>query len=326
MKIGIIGLGKIAKRVAKGVQYAHNAELYAVASRNLENANEFKENFGANVAYGSYEELLSDDNVELVYICTPNVLHKEHIMLCLKYRKHVLCEKPFVSNQEQLQECFSYAKQQGCFLMEAEKTLFTPLNQKLKKMVEEGVIGKLRYIEAGYCTKMDVKEYPKDSWLFRKEDGGSFYDVGVYPICYANLFANASLAHVEVMKQNSAYAGIDILTQAMLGYENGVMAYVRSSWGVDMINQGYLYGDEGVIITDNFWKSTSAILRKDGKDTRIEVSMESDFTGEIEHAVDCIQQGYLQSPILSQERSEQIMKVLEEMHVCNCVHEEKSVK
>lgn len=326
MNIGIIGLGKIARRVAKGVQAAPNASLYAFASRSQEKANDFKKEFQALKAYGSYEDLLKDSFVDIIYITTPNHLHMEHIMLCLSYKKHVICEKPFVSDQSQIKQCFAYAKQQGCFLMEAEKTLFTPLNQKIKETVEQGVIGTLRYIEAGYCAHMDLCTYEKDSWLFRKEDGGCFYDVGVYPICYANFFANDSLSNIQVMKQNSEYAGIDILTQAMLGYKNGVMAYVRSSWDVPMINQAILYGDEGIIMTDNFWKSTKATLRKNGKDTCIEVSMDSDFTGEIEHAITCVKQGLLQSPILSEKQSIEIMKVLEKMHACNCVMSEKSVK
>ena len=264
-------------------------------------------------------EVMKDEQIELVYICTPNPLHFEHIMLCLSHKKHVLCEKPFVSNHSQLKECFAYAKQQGCFLMEAEKTVFTPLNRKLKEMVEEGAIGKLRYIEAGYCAHMDIEKQDPSSWLFHKEDGGCFYDVGVYPICYANYFAGSDIQQIQVMKHVHKGVGIDTFTQAMLKYDNEVMAYVRSSWDLRTINQGYLYGEDGVIITNNFWKNTKAILRKDGVDQTIEVEMHSDFTGEIEHACDCVTQGLLQSPILSQKHSEQIMNVLEEIHSDDCV-------
>lgn len=325
MNIGILGLGKIAVRAANGVVHASNATLYAVASRDKQKAEAFCERSGACVSYGSYEEMLQDEQVELVYICTPNHLHYDHIMLCLKHGKHVICEKPMVLKRIQLEKCFAYAKQQNCFLMEAEKTLFTPLNQKLKRLVEEGAIGKLQYIEAGYCAHMELDQLPSDSWLFRKDESGSFVDVGVYPICYANFFAEAALSQVQVMKK-CIPAGIDVLTQGMLGYENGVMAYVRSSWSTRMENVGYLYGDQGMIKTENFWKNTKAVLIADGKETILEVEMESDFTGEIEHAVSCIQQGLLESPVLSERKSSEILKVLEEMQTCNCVSEEKSVK
>lgn len=317
MKIGILGLGNIATRVAKGVTFAKNATLYAVASRDVEKAREFQQRVGAMFCYGSYEELLQDEQVELVYICTPNFLHYEHIMLCLQHNKHVICEKPMVLKREQLMECFAYAKEQGCFLMEAEKTLFTPLNRKLKQMVEDGAIGTLQYIEAGYCAHMKFDQIPKDSWLFRKEDSGSFVDVGVYPICYANYFANATLSQIQIMKK-CMQNGVDIFTQGMLRYETGAMAYVRSSWSTSMENFGYLYGDQGMIKTENFWKGTKASYIKDGIEEIIEVEMDSDFTGEIEHAVSCIQQGLLESPVLSSKQSEQILLVLEEMMKCDC--------
>ena len=147
IRVGIMGLGQIAHRVAKGICYAENAELYAVGSRSLEKAGEFQRLYGAQKIYDSYERLLQDPQVEMVYICTPNHLHFEHIQNALRHGKHVLCEKPLVANAEQLKECFELARSSNLFLMEAEKTLFTPLNRKLKQLVKEGVIGQLRYVE-----------------------------------------------------------------------------------------------------------------------------------------------------------------------------------
>ena len=115
MNIGILGLGKISKRVANGIIHAKDGVLYGVASRNIEKAEAFQKECHAIKAYGSYEDLCLDDAIELIYICTPNHLHKEHIMLCLKHHKHVICEKPMLTNREDLKECFDYAKQQHCF-------------------------------------------------------------------------------------------------------------------------------------------------------------------------------------------------------------------
>lgn len=318
MKLGIIGLGHIAHRVAQGIQYAKNAQLYAVASRCADKAETFKNTYGADIAYSDYETMLKDTNVEMVYICTPNMLHKEHIMQALSHHKHVICEKPFVSSMEQLKECFTYARKQNCFLMEAEKTLFTPLNQQLKKMIDDGVIGKIRYIEAGYGADMKFSDDDMQSWLFRKEDGGSFYDVGVYPICYANYFADASLRHVQIMKR-CALTGCDLMAQGMLSYENGVMGYVRSSWNMDFDNRAIIYGERGHIVTENFWKNREAFITCGDETTTIQVEMKSDFTGEIEHAVECAEAGMLQSLILGEKQSEEIMKVLMEMHDSVCV-------
>lgn len=310
--IGIIGLGGIAHRVAKGVKYAKNARLYAVASRNIEKAKDFHMQYESDVYYGDYEALLQDPQVDLVYICTPNHVHAQHIKMCLKYHKHVLCEKPLVSNMKQLEEVFSCAKAAGCFLMEAEKTLFTPLNQKIRSMIQDGVIGELNYIEGSYSYRWDHEAMGDTHWCLSKEDGGSSYDVGVYPICYANYFAGSALCEIQTMKK-TVDEGYDVFAQALLRYENGIVASVRSGWEINMVNKGYLYGDKGVIITENFWKNTEAVFVKDGKETKITAKMYSDFTGEIEHAVDCIEEGLLESPVMSRYASEEIMKVLEEI-------------
>lgn len=311
--IGIIGLGGISHRVAKGVKFSKNAHLYAVASRSEEKAKQFHEQYGSEVYYSDYEELLEDNKVDLVYICTPNKLHYVQILQCLSHKKHVLCEKPLVSDMRQLDEVFTYATAQGCFLMEAEKTLFTPLNKKIRELIEEGRIGTLKHIEGSYSYAFDANGMAADHWCFSKEDGGSAYDVGVYPLCYANWFAGSDIQEIHSIK-NTAALGYDTFAQALLRYENGITASVRSGWEIPMENRGYLYGSQGVIITENFWKNTEAILKtNDGEVMDIRVAMDSDFTGEIEHAVECIERGLLESPVLPYHASKEIMKVLEQI-------------
>lgn len=313
MKIGIIGLGKISKRVAKGIQCAKDAQLYAIASRSLDKAEAMKRELGAQKAYGSYEALCEDPLVEMVYICTPNPLHKEHIMLCLSHHKHVMCEKPMAGNREDLKECFAYAKRQGCFLMEAHKTVCTPLNQKLKRIVEGGAIGRLLYIEAGYCARLQLDQADMAPWCFREEDGGCFYDIGVYPIAYANFFAGMDLKEITVMKE-CAREGYCVQAQGMLKYENNVMALIRSSWKTNILNKAYLYGENGYIVCENFWKNTEAFMIKGEEQTRIHAAMESDFEPEVSHAIFYIQHGLLESPVMGYHQSDQILQVLEEIH------------
>ena len=265
-------------------------------------ARAFQGLYGAKRIHDSYEKLLQDSQVEMVYICTPNHLHFEHIQSALRHGKHVLCEKPLVANAQQLKECFQLARSSNLFLMEAEKTLFTPLNRKLKQLVEEGVIGQLQYVEGSYSYPIDVSEMKEDHWCFSKEAGGSVYDVGVYPICYANWFSNGCITSIQAVKDCAAQ-GYDMFTQALLTYDNGVIASVRSGWKQWMDNRGVLYGSEGSIETENFWKNTRAIVNKNGISTPIEVEMKSDFTGEVEHAAACIEQGLLESPILGERQT-----------------------
>lgn len=316
MKIGIIGLGKISRRVANGIMHAKGATLYAVASRNIDKAKAFQKEVIAEKAYGSYEELYQDEKVEMIYICTPNYLHKEHILLCLKHHKHVICEKPMLASHTDLEECFAYAKKQQCFLMEAHKTIFTPLNQKLKQMIKEGAIGKLSMIDARYCSYLDVENSDIGKWCLREEDGGCLYDIGVYPIAYANYFAQSALVdhHMMIRKAEKGYT---LQAQGMLLYENGVMAHIACSWDCDMENKGFLYGDQGYIVCEKFWKNTEAYLVKEGVTTRFHVEMESDFTGEVEHAIQCVEQGLLESPVLGYAQSKEILDVLEEKQECH---------
>lgn len=307
MNIGILGLGNIAKRVANGIHHANDATLYAVASRDLNKAKAFKNETNAKVAYGNYDDMCKDKNVDIIYICTPNQLHKEHILKCLSYHKHVLCEKPMLINQEDLEECFNYAKKQNCFLMEMHKTLFTPLNLKLKKMIQEGIIGNIQMIDASYCSLVDIHTIPQ--WCLDKTYGGCLNDIGVYPISYCNYFAQSNLSDIQVMKRY-AKDGYVTQTQGMLKYENGIMAHFMTSWDSDNENIGYIYGDKGHIKCYNFWKNTEAFLIKNGKEEKITVSMKSDFTGEIEHAISMIQQNKLQSDLLNEHNSKQIIKVI----------------
>lgn len=312
MNFGIIGLGNIAHRVAKGILASKKAFLYAVASRNMENAENFKEKYGAEKAYGSYEELLSDLQVDIVYICTPNALHFEQIMLCLSYGKHVICEKPMVADETQVRALFAEARKQGCFLMEAEKTMFTPLNVKLKKMVEEGVIGTLRAIRAEYSNKV-LGHIEKDHWVLGENMGGCTYDVGVYPISFSHYFADAGIKELNTQAFGHPEFSCNFGMQADVIYENGVYAFLQSNWFYTPEHKGsaVLVGDLGYIEIPAFWKGTKAYLHRDGTAEEISVEMASDFEGEVTHAAECVEAGLLESPVLGEEMSVRIIKVVE---------------
>ena len=310
--IAILGLGNIANRVAKGVLCSKKSCLYAVASRNIETAKSFADKYNAFNYYGSYEEMLNDSKVDLVYICTPNILHYEQIKLCLSYGKHVICEKPMVKSEEQVRELFALARKQGCFLMEAEKTMFTPLNKKIKEMVEEGVIGKLHTIRAQYCSD-GLDGLSLDHWVLGEEFGGCTYDIGVYPICASHFYADSKMKGFQVEAVKKADFKCDFGMDADIFYENGIYGCVRANWFYQAENKGkaVLVGDKGYFEIPAFWKGNKAYLHKDGTVTEIEVSMESDFEGEITHAIECIEDGYLESPILGEEMSVGIIRVVE---------------
>ena len=314
INIAIVGAGNIARRVIQAIPYTKNSCLYAIVSRNSLKAKSYQEQYGAVCSYSSLPEALTDKNIDLFYLCTPNQVHYAQIKTCLLSGKNVICEKPMVENAAQIKELFELAQAQHCFLMEAEKTVFTPLNTKLLELVKTGAIGKLRAIRADYATRVDESNLSEDHWVFDPQFGGCAYDIGVYPICFANYFAQSDIAKIGVTAavQNGC---TDYFMGADLVYENGVAANISSIWlwhpedghkGV-----AFLGGEKGYIVIYDYWKNNQAVLYADGKREEITVSQESDFTDEIIHASECIENGLLESPVMGQHASLEIMKILE---------------
>ena len=310
---GIMGPGNIANRVAKGILCSEKANLYAVASRNEEHAKAFAEKYAVERAYGSYEAMLEDKNVDIVYICTPNALHYEQILLCLSYGKHVVCEKPLVENEEQVRSVFEEARRCGCFLMEAEKTMFTPLNTTLKEMISQGMIGRLQAIRAEYSYEV-LLEVSDTHWVLDQNMGGCSYDIGVYPISFSHFFAGAKMRELKTQAMRHPNFLCDFGMQADTVYENGIYAFMQSSWFYTPEHKGsaVLAGETGCIEIPAFWKGTKAYLHKEGHVQEISVEMESDFEGEVTHAAECVEKGLLESPILGEEMILEIIRVVEE--------------
>lgn len=142
VKIGIIGTGWIAEKMAITLEGMEGVEAYAVASRQLQTACDFADRWGFTRAYGSYEEMLDDEEVELVYIATPHSYHFEHARMSLLKGKAVLCEKAFTANARQAEELLNLAKEKELFITEAIWTRYMPLSQTINDLVNGGIIGR----------------------------------------------------------------------------------------------------------------------------------------------------------------------------------------
>ena len=156
MRVGIMGAGAIAIQMAKAINGLKDVEAYAIASRSLDKANEFKNKYGFEKAYGSYEELLADDEVKAVYIPLPNQLHYEWVIKAINAGKHVLCEKPITPTVKQAEELYNLAKEKNVLLMEAFAYLHTPYIDGLKKEIDDNRIGKVSYIESAFLTSSHI--------------------------------------------------------------------------------------------------------------------------------------------------------------------------
>lgn len=305
---GILGPGKISHRFIQGMRDVQGAKIVACASRDITRAKSVQEQYGFDKAYGSYEELLQDPTIQAVYIATPPHTHKELILLSLKYRKHVMCEKPFMAKSSDAKECFDTAKQQGCFLMEANKGPFTPIFNQAKTWIDEGLIGQVLYIDASDSYR---SIYPDDHWvLSRKDAGGGMFDVGVYPLAFTVCLMDSPV--VEQKRMALDYKGLcDGFEQMLLRFDNGVMASIRGGLQVQTENKVMIYGEKGYIEAVDFWKCHDIKCVSGNECIESHFDFDSEFTFQIQHVVDCIQAGLIESPIMSSSRTIEMIKIIE---------------
>lgn len=312
IKFGILGLGSISKRVAIGIKNANGCLLVGGASSQLEKAERFQREFQLEKAYGSYDELFMDPSIDAIYVCTPNQTHYDFIKKGLIYKKHILCEKPMVLSIKQLDELFDLAKENNVFLMEAHKTVFTPLNQAIFELIQQGIIGSVKAITAEYSHHV-LGEHPDlKHWVFDSETGGCSADVGVYPIVFANTIANSPILKHHSKKLYIKDVLCDVGIRSQIEYENGIVASIQSDWLHTTKDKGsaLIVGDRGSIQIDAFWKNTQATITTNEGSYVLKKEHVSEFSGQVEHACACIQKGLNESPGFGRSASKNILRVL----------------
>ena len=181
---GYMGAGRIAGWFATGMSVLEDAELYAIASRTLEKAEKFAKEYGFTNAYGSYEEMLLDPKVDIVYVATPVVEHYRCVKMCLEAGKNVLCEKALTVNYAQAEELVNMAREKNLFFMEAAWSKCQPVFLKIKEWISSGLLGEIQSVEARFYTLAG-----EGHRLYKRElAGGALLDLGFYPIMYACAF------------------------------------------------------------------------------------------------------------------------------------------
>lgn len=247
LKVGIIGAGWIAAKMAATLKDSpRGCQCYAVASRSLDKAKAFSEEWDIPVAYGSYEELVSDKDVDLVYVATPHSHHYEHTRLSIEHGKPCLVEKAFTANAREAEELLSFAKEKGVFVTEAIWTRYMPLSMKVREVMESGVIGEPRALTATLCYMMEQKER-----ILRPElCGGALLDLGVYCLNFARMYFGTDIVKT-VTNCHIGPTGMDMHECISLSFADGRMANLQS--GALCLNdrQGIISGTEGYIRVDN---------------------------------------------------------------------------
>ncbi len=182
---GILGTGWIANEFAQGLAQLPDADLVAVGSRTRESAQRFAEQYGIPNRHASYQALVNDAEVDVIYVATPNPLHREHVLLCLASGKPVLCEKPFALNAREAEAMVQVAREKKLFLMEAMWSRFFPLMAKVRSLLADGAIGEVQMLVADLSIHFDFD--PADRRYALDLGGGALLDLGVYLVSFASM-------------------------------------------------------------------------------------------------------------------------------------------
>ncbi|MCR5160659.1 MAG: Gfo/Idh/MocA family oxidoreductase [Lachnospiraceae bacterium] len=293
---GVIGTAGIAKgQTIPGMVLAENCYLYAIAGRKLEKAKEFQQLFGFEKAYGSYEEILADPKVEAVYIALPNTLHFEWVKKTLESGKHVLCEKPLVPTPQEAEELFRIASENGVYLMEAFAYLHSPWVAAIKNELEQGTVGKVRYIESQFVTS----DYDMANIRMRREtNGGAMYDLGCYTASMITWLLGRQPDKIKAAADFSP-EGIDLLTTAIFTYDDGIRAMmncgmVLATEASRRLDQLRIEGTEGSIRSTGEFNGCGEMtytVIKDGMEEVKTVSVPQNYCLETEQLGRCILDG-----------------------------------
>ncbi|MBA4153004.1 Gfo/Idh/MocA family oxidoreductase [Flavobacterium sp.] len=311
---GILGCGKIAEKFASDLALSKNAVLLACASRSFEKSERFAKKHHASYFYASYLELSTCQDVDVIYIATPNSFHLEHSLLCLKNQKAVLCEKPSALNKVQLEEIIQVANENNVFLMEAMWTSCLPNILTIQNTIKSGRIGEIIHLKADFGFKADYD--PKSRLFDPILGGGSLLDIGIYPL-YMSLLLMGKPSKIQSSLRYTK-SGVDASCTVLLSYTNEETASLFSSFETFTAIKCEIYGTKGrIIIPTNFHEQSHHKIMIEGLADQL---VESDKIGygyfhEIEHVNECLYQGLKESYLMPLKMSMDLMELMDEIRI-----------
>lgn len=308
-KVGIIGTGWIADKMATTLAPLEAYECYAVASRSKEKAEKFAANYGIAKAYGSYEELVQDPDIELVYIATPHSHHFEHSKLCIEHGKPVLCEKAFTANAREAEELIQLAESRGVFITEAIWTRYMPLSLQIIDLVRRGTIGHPYTVSANLCYPMAEKARIQRPELA----GGALLDIGVYALNFAAMIYGDDIERT-VSACTKTDTGMDDQNSITQFFSDNRMAVLYSSIYPRSDRKGIISGDYGYIVVENI--NCPEIARVYDLDYQLvaEYPAPAHITGyeyQVIESFKAIDRGLLESSYMPHKETIRIMKMMD---------------
>jgi predicted dehydrogenase len=310
---GILGCGRIARKFAADLVHVQDAKLMALGARQIEDARDFAKEFPAPHVYGSYKELVSDPEVDVIYVATPHAFHHEHTLLCLKHKKAVLCEKAFAMNLQQAQEMVDISRKSRVFLMEALWSKFLPQYQKLRELIAAGELGEISnvLVNFGFIPQDPVPPRLYDPAL----GGGSLLDIGIYNVFFVlSLLGRPDTIEASMTPTPEA---VDQQCAALFKYKNGAMAQLFSSLTSNLGTEADIGGTKNrVRLTSRFYAPSANIELFSGREESkkiIPVHKESGsgYQYEARHVGDCLRKGLTESPVMTHADSLLIMETMD---------------
>ncbi|MBI6105113.1 Gfo/Idh/MocA family oxidoreductase [Clostridium perfringens] len=256
LKWGILGPGNIARDFAQALNRV-NGEVYAVASRNKERAEKFARENNVKKAYGSYDEIIKDKDIDVVYIATPHSNHYEYIIKSLNNNKHVLCEKAITVNERELEEALKIAREKNLVLEEAMTLFHMPLYEKVIKKINKEDLGKVNMVQVSFGS---FKEYDENNRFFNLDlAGGALLDIGIYALSFARYFLS-SMPEEILSTVKKAKTGVDEESGIILKTKEDEIATISLAFRSKMPKRGIVSCDNGFITIDNFPRANKATI------------------------------------------------------------------
>ncbi len=310
---GILGCGNIAHKVADDLGIAANAALVAVGSKDQQRANDFGERHGVANCYGSYEALVCDPQVEVIYVATRHPQHLSASLAAMQRGKAVLCEKPLAMNLMEVRMMTGKAQQENLFLMEAIWTRFIPVIHKTLALIDAGTIGEIKNIQADFGFLPDISK----ERLFKKSmGGGALLDIGIYP-----LFISLLILGMPSKLQASAVfieQQVDQSCTMILEYAQGAVAVLHATFAVETTNEAWIHGTAGSIQLHRPFHAPSElsiVVQGKVKETMSLPLSGNGYVHEVDHVNDCLRRGLVESPLLPHELSLNLMQLLDDVRV-----------
>ena len=309
---GILGTGRIARKFCDTLKELEEAQLWAVGSRTQQKAEDFGGAYGIPHCYGSYQELVQDKGVDIIYVATPIACHYENVKLCLQAGKHVLCEKAFTQTAAEAEELYRLAQERRLFLMEALWSKCQPVFRKLMEWKEQGRFGEIQAVEAKFYTCATTEHR-----LMRdRTQGGSLYDLTIYPLTYACALLGYEPERIHAL----AAAGgddVDTVESIQLSYGNGSFASLTGGLSCEKQVSLYIHGVKArVLINREFFFQAQGAVLLDWQNQPIEEFRApfaiSGYEYEAQEAMACVRQGRLTSSLVPMEETIRVIRLMEE--------------